>query len=759
MMSGIVVKAFDDGTKHRPFGHCLVAGVDRAPLKVTRKMSKKKITKRTKVKPFVKYVNYNHVMPTRYQVPSELSPASIATDQQMDTPDGRKEARKFAKSLLQEKFAAPPPDKAGRPSKDVLYLRKKLRFCPDFNPIHWADGAGPARDIDVSVLLWEVLIVALALLAEVGSQCAPRKRKSGNEIPSLIPTIEELRLGLHGVRGALLEEKEKEEPWMSPQKDDLEDGIIQSIQSQQLELGFASPLTGRAKAGLVVSSGVPEQAEVAWNLLKKFLTIEEDRRFVRSMVVSLACLPEATAKFWKRKAALLLTLARLGADCSSLVAALLLDAELELGASWERQTLESAGRLGAEVAELLQERKAVGELVALFDDSAAADPEGGCEALDTWPASTQLCRQLFLQSCRDSRPVLLELASRALLMAELSAQHGARPLARTTLEFHAPIARALGYEYPDGASFLPLPHCDTLPATLEHFGLQLLYPSEYRMVVDWFDREFDLLEDILEHGIRVVNTALGNDRSFQSLASGYKVSSRVKSPQSLMKKLLEGRRVNDLLGMEVVIQPRHLAHGKGEMAALAAASGILRYVSSVENGWIVAPKSFKNYVLRPKKSGYQAIHLTLVTDFYVAFSSTRAPCQLELHIFTQQMKDQELRGPASHASYKSFPLRPEVLMEKLGDGGVVSMDDVAQQSFESPEEATHMLEELAHRAGYEDTDMDLEDLETSRAHVDEVVTAFQDLVASQRLKALPAPENAEGTKRHKRVSKHGLQGG
>ena len=46
----IVVKTFDDGSKSRPFGHCLVAGIDRAPLKVTRKMSKKKITKRTKVK-------------------------------------------------------------------------------------------------------------------------------------------------------------------------------------------------------------------------------------------------------------------------------------------------------------------------------------------------------------------------------------------------------------------------------------------------------------------------------------------------------------------------------------------------------------------------------------------------------------------------------------------------------------------------------------------------------------------------------------
>ena len=32
----IVVKAFDDGSKQRPFGHCMVAGIDRAPLKVTR---------------------------------------------------------------------------------------------------------------------------------------------------------------------------------------------------------------------------------------------------------------------------------------------------------------------------------------------------------------------------------------------------------------------------------------------------------------------------------------------------------------------------------------------------------------------------------------------------------------------------------------------------------------------------------------------------------------------------------------------------
>merc|ERR1712137_484422 len=125
---GIVVKTFDDGSKARPFGHCLVAGVDRPPLKVTKRMSKKRIQKRTRVKPFVKYVNYNHMMPTRYQLPAEIDSKTLVSDQQMDTADGRVEAKKAIKKLLQEKFVQPPSDKSGRPSKDVLYLRKKLRF-------------------------------------------------------------------------------------------------------------------------------------------------------------------------------------------------------------------------------------------------------------------------------------------------------------------------------------------------------------------------------------------------------------------------------------------------------------------------------------------------------------------------------------------------------------------------------------------------------------------------------------------------------
>merc|ERR1711879_887411 len=119
--------AYDDGSKARPFGHALVTGVDKAPLKVTKTMSKKKIAKRTRVKPFVKYVNYNHMMPTRYMVPAEIGAQSLVSEQQMEAgSDGRIEAKKFIKKLLQEKFVTPPKDKSGRDSKDVLYLKKKL---------------------------------------------------------------------------------------------------------------------------------------------------------------------------------------------------------------------------------------------------------------------------------------------------------------------------------------------------------------------------------------------------------------------------------------------------------------------------------------------------------------------------------------------------------------------------------------------------------------------------------------------------------
>lgn len=42
-----------------------VAGIEVAPRKVTRRHNKKDIKRRTKIKPFIKSVNYTHILPTR----------------------------------------------------------------------------------------------------------------------------------------------------------------------------------------------------------------------------------------------------------------------------------------------------------------------------------------------------------------------------------------------------------------------------------------------------------------------------------------------------------------------------------------------------------------------------------------------------------------------------------------------------------------------------------------------------------------------
>jgi len=99
----VIVKNFDDGNgQHRPYGHALVAGIQRYPHKVTKKMSKYKITQNMKIKSFLKFVNYNHMMPTRYGLDIDFKNV-IAPESVTDVPKRRK-MRKQVKKLFQERY-------------------------------------------------------------------------------------------------------------------------------------------------------------------------------------------------------------------------------------------------------------------------------------------------------------------------------------------------------------------------------------------------------------------------------------------------------------------------------------------------------------------------------------------------------------------------------------------------------------------------------------------------------------------------------
>lgn len=55
----IIMKTFDDGTADKQFGQALVAGIDRYPRRVTRRMNKAKVHKNCRIKPFIKVILCN----------------------------------------------------------------------------------------------------------------------------------------------------------------------------------------------------------------------------------------------------------------------------------------------------------------------------------------------------------------------------------------------------------------------------------------------------------------------------------------------------------------------------------------------------------------------------------------------------------------------------------------------------------------------------------------------------------------------------
>ncbi|KAJ4349045.1 60S ribosomal protein L27B [Ascochyta clinopodiicola] len=101
----VIISPLDNGTKSHPFPHALVAGVERYPQKVTRRMSKNKQAKKSKVKPFVKQVNYTHIMPTRYTIELENLKGTLTQDTFKEVSQ-REEAKKTVKKAFEERYTS-----------------------------------------------------------------------------------------------------------------------------------------------------------------------------------------------------------------------------------------------------------------------------------------------------------------------------------------------------------------------------------------------------------------------------------------------------------------------------------------------------------------------------------------------------------------------------------------------------------------------------------------------------------------------------
>ncbi|GMM40778.1 60S ribosomal protein L27B [Hanseniaspora uvarum] len=97
----VILTAKDDGSKSHKFGHAIVAGIERQPGSITKKMGAKKVAKRSKVKAFIKVINYNHLLPTRYTLNASAFQNAVSAET-FEQPEQRKEAKKTVKAAFEE---------------------------------------------------------------------------------------------------------------------------------------------------------------------------------------------------------------------------------------------------------------------------------------------------------------------------------------------------------------------------------------------------------------------------------------------------------------------------------------------------------------------------------------------------------------------------------------------------------------------------------------------------------------------------------
>jgi len=66
-------------------------------------MGKKRMEKRSKVKPLVKLINYNHLMPTRYTLELE-GLKNVITNDTFKEVSQREDAKKIVKKALEDRY-------------------------------------------------------------------------------------------------------------------------------------------------------------------------------------------------------------------------------------------------------------------------------------------------------------------------------------------------------------------------------------------------------------------------------------------------------------------------------------------------------------------------------------------------------------------------------------------------------------------------------------------------------------------------------
>ncbi len=235
-------------------------------------------------------------------------------------------------------------------------------------------------------------------------------------------------------------------------------------------------------------------------------------------------------------------------------------------------------------------------------------------------AQAENFKKLLLTMSDDIRVILIKICDRLHNMRTLDSQPANKQykIAGETLYIYAPLANRLGL--------------NKIKTELENLSFKFEHPEEYASITNKLNFTKEQRDKLFKDFTQPIREAL------DKMGLQYEIKARVKSPYSIWNKMQTKRvtfeEIYDILAVRIIYTPKSREEEVGECFNIYVALSKI-YKSH--------PDRFRDWINHPKANGYQALHVTLMSN---------QGRWIEVQIRSDRMNEIAEQGFAAHWKYK-----------------------------------------------------------------------------------------------------------
>lgn len=239
---------------------------------------------------------------------------------------------------------------------------------------------------------------------------------------------------------------------------------------------------------------------------------------------------------------------------------------------------------------------------------------------DRASAQAENFKKLLLTMNDDIRVILIKIADRLHNMRTLGSMLPSKQykIAGETLYIYAPLANRLGL--------------NRIKTELEDLSFKYEHPETYKEIQDKLEATQAERDSLFEEFTAPIRTQL------DKMGIPYRILARIKSPYSIWNKMqtkhITFEEIYDILAVRIIFTPRN------EEEELNDCFDIYVAISKI---YKPHPDRLRDWVSHPKANGYQALHVTLMSN---------KGQWIEVQIRSERMDDVAEQGFAAHWKYK-----------------------------------------------------------------------------------------------------------